>query len=83
MFRNRQLFLAPDILNCWKYIYSECDKCKISVVSFGSDGDSCNLRAMKISCQFNLTSGNEKSLFTKSPSILADEMLYPKIGLKI
>ena len=70
-------FSAPDVLNRWKYIYGECDKRKISVVSFGSDGDSRNLRAMKISCQFNLASGNDKSLFTKSPSILADEMPYP------
>ena len=71
-------FSAPDVLNRWKYIYVECDKRKISVVSFGSDGDSRNLRAMKISCQFNLASGNDKSLFTKSPSILADKMLYPE-----
>ena len=71
-------FSAPDVLNRWKYIYVECDKRKISVVSFGSDGDSRNLRAMKISCQFNLASGNDKSLFTKSPSILANKMLYPE-----
>ena len=51
MFRNRQLFLAPDVLNRWKYIYGECDKRKISVVSFGSDGDSRNLRAMTIYLQ--------------------------------
>jgi len=71
-------FSAPDVLNRWRYIYTECNKRNISIVSFGSDGDSRNLKAMKISCQFNLACGNDKSLFTSSPSILADEMLYPE-----
>ena len=71
-------FSATNVLNRWNYIYTECVKRNISVVSFGSDGDSRNLRAMKISCQFNLASSNDKSLFTKSPSILANEMHYPK-----
>ena len=71
-------FSALDILNRWKYIYNECVKRKIVVVSFGSDGDSRNLRAMKISCQYNLASNNDKFLFTESRSILANEMLYPK-----
>ena len=71
-------FSAPDILIRWKYIYTECNKRNISVISFGSDGDLRNLRAMKISSQFNLASDNEKSLFTRSPSILADKMPYPE-----
>lgn len=69
-------FSATDFLNRWKYIYSECAKRKILVISFGSDGDSRNLKAMKISCQFNHS--NDKSLIIKSPSVLADGMLYPE-----
>ena len=49
-------FSAPDVINHWKYIYTECDKHKTMVVNFGSDGDSRNLRAMNVSCQFNLAS---------------------------
>ena len=71
-------FSATDILIRWKYIYAECKKRNISVISFGSDGDSRNLRAMKISSQFNLASDHDKSLFTRSPSILADKMPYPE-----
>ena len=71
-------FSATDILIRWKYIYAECKKRNTSVISFGSDGDSRNLRTMKISSQFNLASDHDKSLFTRSPSILADKMPYPE-----
>ena len=33
---------------------------------------------MKISSQFNLASDHDKSLFTRSPSVLADKMPYPE-----
>ena len=47
-------FTAEDVLRCWKYIYAQCLQQKISVISFGADGDSRELRAMKISSQFRI-----------------------------
>ena len=41
-------FAAPDVLKRWRYIYLECQKKEITVISFGADGDSRLLRAMKI-----------------------------------
>ena len=48
-------FDATDVLQRWQYIFSECQTCNIS---FGSDGDSRLLWAMKISCNFNLKSSD-------------------------
>ena len=41
-------FSFETILNRWKYIFDECKKRDIHVVSFGSDGDSRLLKAMQI-----------------------------------
>ena len=70
-------FDATDVLQRWQYIFSECQKRNITIVSFGSDGDSHLLRAMKISCNFNLKS-SDASQFHLSPSFLVDEMPNPK-----
>ena len=45
---------------------------------YGFNHVTTSLRAMKISFQFNLASDHDKSLFTRSPSILADKMPYPE-----
>lgn len=42
-------FTAHRVLKRWKYIYSECKKRGIMVVSFGADGDSRELKAMQVS----------------------------------
>ena len=42
-------FTAKDALLRWQYIVKECKKRSIDVVSFGGDGDSRLLKAMKIS----------------------------------
>jgi len=67
-------FIATDVLNRWKYIYSQCKQRNISVVSFGSDGDSRCLRAMKISCQLNTSVTDQNN----SAAFLTNKMAYPK-----
>ena len=42
-------FTAHHVLKRWKYIFSECKKRGIIVVSFGADGDSRELKAMQVS----------------------------------
>ena len=44
-----QRFTAQHVLQRWQYIYSQCAKRGISVVSFGGDGDSKVMKAMRIS----------------------------------
>ena len=63
-------FTAEDVLKRWKYIYVQCLQRKISVVSFGADGDTRELRAMKISSQFNI----------KHPDKMHLELLPSPIG---
>ena len=46
-------FNATDVLRRWQYIFSQCQKRNINVISFGADGDSRLLKAMKISCNYN------------------------------
>jgi len=70
-------FTALDVLKRWKYIYQECQKRGITVVSFGADGDSRLLRAMKISTLLNL-SGSDKALYNQSPSHLTSNLTIPK-----
>ena len=42
-------FTAKHIIQRWKYIYSECAKRGITVLSFGGDGDSRIMKAMRVS----------------------------------
>lgn len=37
------------VLNRWKYIFNECNKRGITVISFGADGDTRELKAMQLS----------------------------------
>ena len=37
-------FTADDVLQRWKYIYSQCSACGITVISFGADGDTRELK---------------------------------------
>ena len=41
-------FTAENVCLLWKYIYMECEKCNIRVLSFGADGDSRLLKAMRV-----------------------------------
>ena len=59
-------FSADEILKRWKHIYLECRKHGITIVSYGADGDSRALKAMKSSCQ--LLQSFDKALFKLSPS---------------
>jgi len=61
-------FSADDILKRWKHIYLEYRKRDITIVSYGADGDSRALKAMKSSCQ--LLQSFDKALFKLSPSSL-------------
>lgn len=61
-------FTAADVLRRWKYIYSQCTESGIIVASFGADGDTRELSAMKCSCQ-PLNLGN-KQLLKMSPYLL-------------
>ena len=49
-------FTAHHVLKRWKYIFSECKKRGIIVVSFGADGDSRELKAMQVSTQLLFSS---------------------------
>jgi len=42
-------FTAEDVLLRWNYIIRECEKREITVLSFGADGDSKLLKAMRVS----------------------------------
>ena len=70
-------FTATDVLKHWRYIYVECQKRNITVISFGADGDARLLRAMKISTQLKV-SRIDKSLYNSSPSPLTTEFKLPK-----
>ena len=48
-FGTSNKFTAEHVLLRWKYIYEECKKINIKVVSFGGDGDSRIMRAMRVS----------------------------------
>ena len=41
-------FTAENVCLLWKYIYMECEKRNIRVLSFGADGDSRLLKAMRV-----------------------------------
>ena len=73
--RTNNSFLATDIMNRWRYIYLECQKRDITIISFGADGDSRLLRAMKISSQFRI---KDKCLYNLSPSPLGIELDLPQ-----
>ena len=63
-----QRFTAQHVLQRWQYIYSQCAERDISVVSFGGDGDSRVMKAMRISVSL-LTSPNDPLLQELSASV--------------
>ena len=69
-------FTATEVLKRWKYIYAEFHKRNITVVSFGGDGDSQILKAMKVSCDFKLNTNDQlqHDQFQFSPSSLLKEL---------
>ena len=62
---------AELITKRWKYIYDECLKWGIQVISFGADGDSKQLRSMKLctGLVFKKSSVNSKTLLKISTHI--------------
>ena len=68
-------FTAEHVLNRWKYIVSECKKRKITVVSFGADGDSRELKAMQVSTQLLFSS--QTPISSLSPSCSLQKLSIP------
>ena len=68
-------FTAEHVLKRWSHIHTECAKRGITVVSFGADGDSRELKSMRISCQLLQKS---QSQFTLSPSATISPIDIPK-----
>ena len=65
---------AELITKRWKHIYHECLKRGIQVISYGADGDSKQLRSMKVfTGLFKKSSANKKPLLKISPSIKIPE----------
>jgi hypothetical protein len=48
-FGTNNKFKTEDVLKRWKYIFEECGKRGITVLSFGADGDPRELKAMQMS----------------------------------
>jgi len=44
-------FTVREVLLRWKHIANECKRRGINVVSFGGDGDTRLLKAMKVTCK--------------------------------
>ena len=59
-------FDTEDVLKRWKYIYTECEKLNIEVISFGADGDSREMKSMRVSSELLLKTSNP--LLQYSPS---------------
>ena len=63
-------FTAKSVLLRWQYIFGECSKRGIHVLSIGSDGDSYLLKAMKLSVYlFPPAKKDPLSSFSLSPSL--------------
>jgi len=72
-FGTDQKFTAEHVLQRWQLIYLECAKRGITVVSFGGDGDSRVMRAMKIAVSLidppkDLTLETNKSSISVNPA---------------
>ena len=59
-------FDAEVVLNRWTYIFNQCKKRGISIISFGADGDTREMKAMQVSCQLLLST--KPPLFSLSPT---------------
>ena len=74
---NNNRFTAEDVLQRWKYIYSQCSARGIRVVSFGADGDTRELKAMKTACQLFNSQSFDQKLFRMSPSSFLTPLKHP------
>ena len=70
-------FTAADVFQRWKYIYSQCSARGIKVVSFGADGDTRELKAMKTACQLFNSQSPDQKLFMMSPSNFLAPVKHP------
>ena len=68
-------FTAEHILKRWQYIYLECKKLGITVINFGADGDSRELKSMQVSTHLLFSSANP--LASLSPSNSSDKVSIP------
>lgn len=68
-------FTAELVLKRWKYIFLECKKLGITVISFGADGDSRELKSMQVSTNLLFSSTNSMALL--SPSNTSDKVSIP------
>jgi hypothetical protein len=66
-------FTAEDVLKRWNYLVLECKKFGISVVSFGADGDSRELKAMQVSTQLSYND----PIVSLSPSSSLPKLIIP------
>lgn len=55
-------FCTQLVLNRWKYIWEECRKRNITVISFGADGDARELKSMQVSTKLLLSQRQQKVL---------------------
>ena len=46
--RTKRIVSVQDWSTRWQYNYDQCNKRGISVISYGADGDSCEMKAMKL-----------------------------------
>ena len=67
-------FTAEGVLKLWTYIFLECKKLGISVVSFGADGDPRELKAMQVSTQLLFY---EYPITSLSPSSKIPKLVIP------
>ena len=67
-------FTAEGVLKLWTYIFLECKKLGISVVSLGADGDPRELKAMQVSTQLLFY---EYPITSLSPSSKIPKLVIP------
>ena len=64
---NNNQFTAELVLKRWQYLHSECKKRGITIISFGADGDSREMKSMQVSSHI-LPNSNLSPLSSLSPS---------------
>lgn len=69
-------FTAENVCLLWKYIYMECEKRNIHVLSFGADGDSRLLKAMRVT--MSLMTDKSDPLLKHLPSYSLNSPAIPK-----
>ena len=67
-------FTAEHVIQRWKYIHFECAKLGIDVISFGADGDSREMKTMRVSSQLQY---RPDPLWQLSPSSSLSKLKLP------